>query len=139
MSKTTLCREHHQELLDVVGSLSPLLKVDELGKDATGARRLLTTLAAKYNIHLAMEDKAFYPLLVNHKDSKVSSTAKKFQEEMGGIKTAFGEYLSRWPSPGSIQKNAEVFIKETHGIIQVLGKRIKAENEELYDLADKAE
>ena len=137
MSKTQKYREQHQELVAMVGQLKPLLNPAGLAKDGGAARSLLSAFAGKLNVHLAMEDKALYPQLLNHKDAAVQGKAKAFMDEMGGIKEAFTAYLGKYPSAMAIQAAASAFIADTEGLVKVLAKRIQAEDSDLYALVDR--
>ncbi len=137
MQRTEKFRDTHRELVQIVGEISKLLKVDELGKDASAVRSLLSQLAAKLNMHLAMEDKALYPELLRHKDPGVQAKAKAFVAQMGGIKEAFVGYLARYPSVQAIQASPQKFIQETQQVFQVLADRIQAEDNDLHPLVDR--
>jgi iron-sulfur cluster repair protein YtfE (RIC family) len=137
MAMTDKYRDQHQELLGVVGEIQKLLNPGTLAAHSDAARKALSTLAGKLNIHLAMEDSVLYPSLLKHKDPSVQAKAKQFMDEMGGIKQAFGAYLAKWPTASSIQQNPADFVKETQALFQVLGKRIQAEDSDLYALADR--
>lgn len=137
MALTDRYREQHQELLAIVGDLSKLLNASTLGTNADAARKTLSSLAGKLNVHLAMEDSVLYPTLLKHKDPSVQAKAQKFMDEMGGIKQAFGAYLGKWPTATAIQQDPQGFIQATQGVFQVLGKRIQAEDGDLYTMADR--
>lgn len=121
----------------MVGQLQPLLKPAALAQDASAVRTLLSGLAGKLNVHLAMEDKALYPQLLQHKDPAVQAKAKAFMEEMGGIKAAFSGYLGKYPSAQAIQAASQGFVTDTEAVIKVLAKRIQAEDSDLYELVDR--
>ena len=137
MSKTQKYREQHQELVAMVGQLQPLLKPATLAQDASWARSLLSGLAGKLNVHLAMEDKALYPQLLQHKDPAVQAKAKAFIDEMGGIKDAFAAFLGKYPSAQAIQGSPQGFVTDTEAVVKVLARRIQAEDSDLYALVDR--
>jgi len=136
--RTQNYRDQHDQLLRIATELAAITQAGKAGTQSDVARRHLSELAGKLNLHLAMEDKSLYPALLSHPDEKVRATAKKFVDEMGGIAAAFTGYLAHWPTPGSIAKAPQDFAKETAGIIKALGDRIQKENTVLYPLADKA-
>jgi Hemerythrin HHE cation binding domain len=137
MSKTEKFRETHKELIEMVGQLQPLLNPAKLSKESAQARSLLGQFAAKLNMHLAMEDKALYPQLLQHKDPLVQAKAKAFMDQMGGIKDAFTAYMGKYPSAHAIEAAATAFISDTEGLIKVLAKRIQSEDSDLYALVDR--
>ncbi len=63
MAYTQKFRDQHDDLLEQAGELKNLLNEEELSKNATVARDVLSGLLGKLKIHLAVEDKALYPQL----------------------------------------------------------------------------
>ena len=137
MGRTDDLRTKHQELLNIAAQISGELDAGKLSEGAKQARSLLSTLAGKLGIHLAVEDKNLYPELLNHKDENVRATAKRFIDEMGDIAEAFKNYVDKWPHSKAIQDNPQDFITETKGIFDALSTRISKEDNELYSLVDK--
>lgn len=133
---TSKYKEQHKDLLAMAGSLQAMLNVQGLSQNADAARKCLGEIAGKLNVHLAMEDQVLYPALLKGA-SDTSAMAQRFIDEMGGIKAAFGAYLAAWPGAGVIQKDPQGFISQTKGIIEALHKRIRAEENELYPLAER--
>lgn len=136
MLKTQTYRDQHDQLLAQARQLGTLLANPDPSFPAADARRLLSEIAGKLTVHLAMEDKHLYPNLLTHADPRVRGTAQRFVDEMGGIAAAFKGYLSAWPTPNSIAQNPAGFREATKGILQALGARIQKENAELYALVD---
>ena len=137
MGSTDIFRTQHDELLGIAGDISKGLNADSLGKDASNVRNLLSDLAGKLTLHLALEDKNLYPTLVSHNDPEISTTTKKFIDEMGGLASVFMSYNDKWSTPDTIQKSPQDFISETGGVFKALADRIDRENNELYVLMDK--
>lgn len=138
MSATMMYRKQHVELVEVVQAITG--KLDEAGLSNGGAQEateLLSQLAGKLLVHLAAEDYDLYPKMIESSDSEVSSTARKFQDEMGGLKSAFQEYYTAWNKPAAIQGNPAGFIEQTKGVFEALGARVEKENTILYPLADR--
>lgn len=135
MSQTTMLRDQHDDLLEVVTALGRLLG-HRAGANAEEIRHLLSLLAGKVKVHLAMEDNSLYPRLVQSPDPRVRETATRFSREMGGIRDAFVTYLGHWPTPLRIQQDPQTFCRETEQLFEVLGRRIQSENTILYPLLD---
>ena len=135
MSSIDKYTTHHKELLAIAGEISSKFDPEELAKDASEVRNLLATLSGKLKVHLAMEDKALYPRLLEHADTRIKETAQKFQNEMGDISKALNEYLEKWPNFLKIQNDPNGFISETKSIFDALGKRIESEDNILYPMA----
>ncbi len=136
MANTQQFRQQHDDLLTIATKMAESFDVDSLSRDAKEMRALLSELAGKLKVHLAMEDKHLYPKLLAHEDIAVRTTAQKFIDEMGGIAQVFTTYLDRWPHAKAIQGNAAGFIEETKGLFNALGNRINRENNNLYPLLE---
>lgn len=135
-TRTENFRRQHSEILQLAQELESLLTIEKLEGHEAAARSLLSRLAGKLNIHLAMEDKALYPALQQHAEERVRSLAKTYIDEMGGIAEEFARYMANWPSANSIKSAPGRFISETGQIFSALAKRIERENNELYPLID---
>ncbi len=95
-------------------------------------------LFGRYSIHLALEDAALYPRLVEHSDAAIRETALRFQTEMGGIKAQFDAYKRKWPGKTSAKQNPQEFVAETRKIIAALKDRISREDGTLYPMVKRA-
>jgi hypothetical protein len=133
MSFTDKFRAQHDEILALATTISDLLKLPE--PDAAALRKQLSNLAGKVGFHLAMEDQALYPRLMERKGSRVEATANKFQTEMGGLAKVFTDYNSKWQLT-AIRNDMAGFANETRKVFGALAHRITRETNELYPLAD---
>jgi hemerythrin-like domain-containing protein len=136
MAATDSFRKQHTDLLAVAGEIGKKLDPAQLAKDASQARMLLSSLAGKLKVHLAMEDKTLYPRLMQDPDPEVSGLAKRFADEMGGIAEVFAGYTDRWPSGKAIQEAPQQFVTDTKKLFAALATRIERENNQLYPLLD---
>lgn len=136
MSRTDRYRQQHVELASLVTDLEKELDPTRLAADATSARRILSTLAGKLNLHLAAEDHHLYPELARSSDDNLKRLASKFALDMAPIAKAFTEYVGSWSTPTAIKNNPAAFIAQSKTVIKVLKERIRKENQELYPLAD---
>lgn len=136
MSRTQKFRDQHRDIEALAAQIASHLKADALARDAAPVRALLSQLAGKVNVHLAMEDNALYPALLKHPTPAVQAKARAYQEDMGGIKQAFTAYLASYPSAQAIQADPRGFIQATTGITEALARRIRAEDTDLYALVD---
>lgn len=137
MNPTDSFRQQHTDLLSIAGEIHKRLNVETLKKDASEVRSLLSKLAGKLSVHLAMEDNSLYPNLLKHQDASVRVIANGFIKEMGGIKDVLGGYTKKWATSTSIQNDAAAFIKDTKDLFTALAKRIEKENNDLYSLVDR--
>jgi hemerythrin-like domain-containing protein len=137
MGQTDSFRRQHQEILGLVKELHPQLDVVSLRRDAAPVATGLQRLAAMLKAHLALEDSTLYPKLLAHADPAVADTARRYQQEMGGLQTAFSNYIERWPSASSIQGEPDLFVSQTQQIVAALLARVELEDGELYPMADR--
>jgi hypothetical protein len=136
MRKTENYRAHHHDIRVILSDIKHSLSSDDINNDPENIALHTRKLFGKFGTHLAIEDKAFYPRAINHSNVELSKTAKKFQEEMGGLGEIFNKYRQKWPGPIAISKNPNGFVEETHNIILLLEKRLEREEGELYELYD---
>lgn len=71
MSATANFRKQHAEILEIAKNIGANLP--RLPGAATDVRAQLNSLAAKVNIHLAIEDEALYPRLRAHPDARIQA------------------------------------------------------------------
>ena len=123
-------RRQHQEILDLAAEITAALKSSPPAVEQISA--LLPSLAGKLSIHLAMEDNALYPRLLDSKEEKVRQTAAAFIAQMGDLKKVFKDYTKRWNSSLKIKEQLAEFNRETQTIFAALAERIEREDQELY-------
>lgn len=136
MSKTKMFRDQHDDLLATATKLRSELRADRIAKDPGPARRCVMQLVGKLGVHLSMEDKSLYPMLVQHHDPSVRAVASRFLTEMGGIAKALADYQKTWSSEAEMKADPQGFVKQTGAVLEALGKRVQRENSELYRLVD---
>ena len=134
MGYTDKFRMQHDEILRAAGEITEHLQGEV---DPAVVRKLLSALAGKVNFHLAMEDQALYPRLLESRDASVKTRAGKFKDEMGGLGKVFTDYNNKW-QVSAIRGDIAGFTSETRKVFGALAKRIERENAELYPLADNA-
>ena len=132
-------RSQHEKILELMAELSAYLTEERLKGEAHEAKSILSRLAGALKVHLAMEDNSLYPRLLESKDELVRDTARRFIEEIGGIASAFNDYVNRWPKPLSIENNPVEFINESIEFFKKLKDRIHREDDILYPLVDKTQ
>ncbi len=136
-SKVASFLEQHKELLQIVNTISGYLKKDIIADRVSDIVRLLAKLEHTLKLHLTIEDKGLYPIMLKSDDQEVKSTAQKFIDEMGGIADIFGQYREKWDSEFKINEDTEGFISETNSLFESLNYRIAREEKTLYPLFDK--
>ena len=139
MSFTKKYRDQHEELLQMVGKIAPYLQESKVKESAEEISKMLIALTGKLKLHLAIEDEHLYPLLTKSNDPSVKNMAAQFMKEMGGIAKAYGDYRTKWALPQTMKAQPQEFIKDTLAVVKVLQDRISRENNQLYQIADKAD
>jgi hypothetical protein len=137
MSETDGFRRQHQEILTLVKELQPRLDAATLKRDAAPVAVGLQRLATMLKAHLAFEDATLYPKLLAHTDASIAATARRYQQEMGGLQTAFMNYVERWPAASSIQEDPVGFVGHTRDVVTALLSRIEREDGELYPMLER--
>jgi len=134
MSVISLLKEQHYELLDIAAALSLHLQIDRIAETPEAVHELLNNLAGKLRVHLSMEDRELYPILLERKDEKVKALVREFMEEMGGFSARARKYMLRWSVPRLIAEHPRDFSRETRELLQELSSRIDREESDLYPL-----
>jgi hemerythrin-like domain-containing protein len=137
MGETDTFRRQHDEILMLVKELQPRLGPATLRGDAAPVAAGLQRLAVMLKAHLALEDATLYPKLLTHTDASVAATARRYQQEMGGLQTAFANYVERWPNASAIQAQPDGFLAQTQEVVAALLARIDRENGELYPMLER--
>ncbi|HWI26605.1 MAG TPA: hemerythrin domain-containing protein [Stellaceae bacterium] len=138
MSATESFRKQHVELIELVKSVEDQLKPEIVAQAAGEIRQKLSRLFGKLSLHLAMEDNSLYPRCQKHADANVQGVAKRFAEEMTGVKPAVEAFAREW-SETQIKAEPARFSAEAKRLFGVLADRIRRENTEFYALLDQAE
>lgn len=117
MSATAIYRKQHAELVELIQAIAGNLDESALANGAAAdASEMLTKLAGKLLVHLAAEDYGLYPKMIESGDGEAVSTAKQYQDEMGGLKEAFTGYYAKWngaeksaPTPRASSRKPRVY------------------------------
>jgi len=126
-------KAHHTKLRDLAGQILSATKLPALAASAGPVRDLLTKMSGILLVHLAAEDHSFYPRLLADKRREVSDAAARFQQEMGGIKEGFGQYIKQW-TRDAIAADPTGFTRDTTSLLTKLSGRMDREERELYPL-----
>lgn len=138
MSKTESFRVQHKEIGDLVGQIEQLLIPEALYDPAKAneVRSILAALSGKLSIHLAMEDKALYPQMLDSGNAEAKAMAESYMKEMGALAEAFKGYATKWNSGAAIKTDPDAFCTETKGVFDLLKQRVVREESHLYPLRD---
>ncbi len=127
------CRDHHGVLCALIERFPAQLP---FSADETAA--LLANFKAVLLRHLELEDKWMYPHLQASADAKLAEKAKRFQAEMGDLRTRFGTFAERWGAAPEIERAPEDFLRDWSALRELLERRIAAEDDDLYESAERA-
>lgn len=134
MATLDLLKDQHHELLDIASALSLHLQIDRIAEMPDAVHELLLNLAGRLRVHLAMEDRGLYPLLLETRDETVKRLAREFIDDIGGLSARSRKYMLRWSVPRLISEHPRDFARETRELLQELSLRIEREETELYPL-----
>lgn len=127
-----VCREHHARIEEILAHF-PLLVADRAGD----LHRRLTQLKTLLLRHLRFEDDHLYPRLQQSSDPQVVETAIRYQAEMGGLAPQCVAFFDRWSDDETMRRRFAEFKAEWAAVRGALEKRILAEDNELYQLAER--
>ncbi len=131
--QTAIYRKQHAELERIVGVIASLLADGE----AQDLRINLAKLSGVLRVHLTIEDKSMYPIMLASASPEVRDTAAEYQRTMGDLLVTFNTYYAKWIETGAIEAHRSSFITETTTVAGALQNRITLENDNLYALIDK--
>jgi len=132
-------KDDHEELEKLTTKIYPYLNIKDVLRNTRTIKSFIDDLISALDIHLAVEDKSLYPLLLNHTNQEIKSTVQSFIDEMGEIRQTVLLYRRKWTSISKIQEEADKFIGETSLILEALITRMKRENLELFTLLGQEE
>jgi len=127
-------KRQHRELTQVTMEIVPRLVPDALALDASPVRRSLQALTGILKVHVAMEDRSFYPFLLAHRDTHLRGLAEQFLTKRDEIQERYLTYASAWLEPGAIERNANRFIEDSRSMFLELGTRMLQEDREFHPL-----
>jgi hemerythrin-like domain-containing protein len=135
MDRYKIFIREHREILETAENLDSLMKEQEYPGNCSSIVDLLAELSGKIKIHLAMEDKHLYPLLLKSNNPELKNLAEIFASEMGDIGIAFKGYIEKWGSQSSLTEMPDQFIEDSNELFTALKLRIEKEEDDLYPLA----
>jgi hypothetical protein len=122
----------HKELVRITVTFVQQLQSVGSGSSSADAYKSLHALSGVLRVHVAMEDRSFYPFLVSHRDASVRQMAERFLSEREQIQERFDKYAARWTSTAAIDAAPHSFVAETREMLHVLGMRMMAEDREFH-------
>lgn len=138
MRKTDAYRKHHEDIRALAGRIETMLDAAAIATDPAPIAATLRDLFGKFSVHLALEDNSLYPRYTVHADLAVADAARRFQVEMGGLGERFDAYKRSWPGPMAIARDPAAFVRDSRVVLDLLKARVAREENQLYDLIDRA-
>jgi hypothetical protein len=138
MRKTEAYRKHHEEIRALASRIESMLDAAAIQADPAQIAAVLRDLFGKFSVHLALEDNSLYPRYTVHADLAVADAARRFQVEMGGLGENFDTYKRNWPGPMAIARDPAAFVRDSRAMLGLLKTRVAREEDQLYDLIDRA-
>lgn len=138
MRKTDPYRKHHHEIRELAARIQAMLDERAIGADPAAVAAVVRELFGKFSVHLALEDNSLYPRYTIHPNLALADTARRFQNEMGGLGERFDAYKRAWPGPLAIAKDVAAFVRDSRTMLELLSARVAREESQLYDLIDSA-
>lgn len=130
-------KNDHHSILESVTELRKLIQAG-VSENAIVIAKMIVSMSSAIKLHLAAEDQALYPVIVNSADPATSEIGKKFQAEVGGIAAAYMEFAGMWNLSDKVAENPGGFREHANSIFKALHQRIQLENRELYPLVERA-
>ena len=128
-------KDDHVAVMTSVTRLKELSKAG-ISENADAIAKTLVNMSAVIKLHLAAEDQYVYPTLAKSSDPSVAQMGKKYQDEMGGLATAYMGFVSRWNLGSKVSADPEGFRAEANEVLKALHQRIQKENQEFYPLVE---
>jgi hypothetical protein len=132
MKHTQAYRNQHDEIRSATRALANVAS----SGDVPAIRKSLTHLSALIDVHVSLEDTAFYPALYKYADPELGRIAKAYQESMGKLASVYAAFCSRWMQRGAIEEDPCGFAKELNDVCSTLERRMDLENNTLYMMVD---
>lgn len=124
--------EDHELILSKIDALQHSLRS---GMEPALIYQDLQKLSTRLRLHLAVEDAFLYPNLIDSRSALAAATARRFHEEMGGLRRELDEFLHRYRGRKEISADLPGFRSDCPRLLAALRQRIQRENVELYPLA----
>jgi hypothetical protein len=124
------CRGHHAVLRAQLERFPAPVAVNA-GQIRTALHELETVLLR----HLAFEDVRIYPVLEAAAPA-IAERARRYREEMGDLSGGFVAFLRRWSAGHAIEAEPQAFTQAWTAVRTALERRMAAEDDDLYEIAE---
>ncbi|HYW53294.1 MAG TPA: hemerythrin domain-containing protein [Dongiaceae bacterium] len=124
------CRGHHAVLREKLARFPA-----PVGENGPQIRDALGEIATVLTRHLAFEDARLYPVLEAARPP-VAELARRYREEMGDLSRDVVAFLARWHAEPAVEAEPQAFAKAWDTVRSALERRMAAEDDDLYELAE---
>jgi hypothetical protein len=125
--------KQHRHLAKIGSEMFGWLDAGKLRKaGGVEAHRCIATLTGVLRVHLTMEDRSFYPGLLDHKDPELRALAARLLDERRRIERRYEQYRERWATASAIVAAPEAFIDDSREILGLLWQRMHDEDERFH-------
>ncbi len=125
--------KQHRQLARVGSEMFGWLEAGKLrAAGGAEAHRCLATLTGILRVHLSMEDRSFYPGLLDHRDPELRALAAQLLDERRRSELRYERYRERWPSATAIAAAPEAFIDDTREVLGLLWQRMHDEDDRFH-------
>lgn len=129
-------KQEHEEIVASVAALRELTHKG-VAENAAAIVKQIVAMRALIRSHLAAEEEVLYPAIAGSKDPAISKIGQMYQQEMGGIASAYLKFVERWSIKSKLAGDPSGFKEEANKIFKALHQRIQRENQELYPMANR--
>jgi len=124
------CRGHHAVLRDLLERFP-----EPVAANAQPLCAALHDLETVLLRHLEFEDARLYPVL-QAAGGAVAERANRYREEMGDLSGRFVAFMQRWCDERAIESEADAFATAWNAVHAALERRMVAEDDDLYEVAE---
>ena len=124
-------QRQHNDLLEISRDLAKSIDAGISFADAD-LRKDISFVEGKIKIHLTMEDRHLYPLLLGHEEREVQEAAADYKSRMMGLYDSFHAFVVKMKESDGAQD--EDLRAELEEILRKLSSRILFEEETLIPL-----
>ena len=134
MIPTDTFKRQQSDILDLAKRISERLDEGPLTAQVDEILFMLRGLKDKVTIHLAAEDQLLFPRLERNTSDELAFMARQFRGELATLCQDIADFTARWDDKNIILVQPSRFLRETGGLLAVLGHSLERERVRLYPL-----
>ena len=134
MIPTDTFKHQQTDILELAKRISDRLDEGPLTAQVDEILFMLRGLKDKVTIHLAAEDQLLFPRLEQNTSDELVFMARQFRSELAILCQEIAEFTARWDDKNIILVQPSRFLRETGGLLAVLGHSLERERVRLYPL-----